>query len=164
MEVNQFRQARATQMNDFQKDYTTLQTEYSRLLLAAIQEQDPSKQQDLVQKVLSINSELSERVRSMISEVNKSNNTESLNKLTQELIQYQKEYDDIQKGKDSVTTLKMIYATDSMKVKQAESMFYFYIFSIVAMCILIVILIFRSGFSQLSIPSISTVTGVTMPM
>lgn len=163
MEVVQFRNTRATQMADFQKDYSTLKTEYSRLLLASIQEQDAGKQQDLIQKVLFINSELSEKVRNMISEVNKSNNTESLNKLTQELVQYQKEYDEIQKGKDSVATLKMIYANDSMKVKQAESMFYFYIFAIIAMCLLIVLLIFRSGFSQISLPSIPFITRTTAP-
>lgn len=162
MEVAQFRSSRALQLTDFQKDYSTLKSEYSRLLLAAIQEQDPEKQQDLIQKVLSTNAELSEKVRNMITEVNKNDNTESLNKLTQELIQYQKEYDEIQKGKDSVTTLKMIYATDSMKVQQAESMFYFYIFAIVAMCLVIVLLIFRTGLSQISLPTMSSITGTTV--
>lgn len=161
MEVAQFRSTRTTQLADFQKEYSALKTEYSRLVLAAIQEQDPAKQQTLIQKVLSINAYLSEKVRGMISEVNKSDNTENLNKLTQELIQYQKEYDEIQKGKDSVTTLKMIYANDSMKVQQAESMFYFYVFAIVAMCLLIVLLILRSGFLQISIPTISSFTGTT---
>lgn len=162
MEVAQFRSSRATQMKEFQTEYAKLKTEYSRLLFAAIQEQDPAKQQTLIQKVLSINADLSEKVREMITEVNKSDNTENLNKLTQELIQYQKEYDEIQKGKDSVTTLKMIYANDSMKVKQAESMFYFYIFSILAMCVLIVFLIFRTGFLQVSLPSIPFLTGTSV--
>lgn len=161
MEIAQFRSTRTTQLADFQKEYSTLKTEYSRLVLAAIQEQDPAKQQTLIQKVLSINADLSEKVRGMIAEVNQTNNTENLNTLTKELIQYQKEYDEIQKGKDSVTTLKMIYANDSMKVQQAESMFYFYIFAIVAMCLLIVLLIFRNGIIQISIPSIPSVTGMT---
>ena len=162
MEIAQFRSKRTTQLADFQKDYSSLKTEYSRLVLAAIQEQDPAKQQDLVQKVLAINAELSEKVRGMISETQQSDNATTLNKLTQELIQYQKEYDEIQKGKDSVTTLKMIYASDSMKVQQAESMFYFYIFAILAMCLLIVLLIFRTGLYQISLPSISSFTGTSV--
>lgn len=162
MEVAQFHSSRTLQLTDFQKDYSTLKSEYSRLLLATIQEQDPAKQQTLIQQVLSINAELSGKVRTMILQVTQSNNTESLNKLTQELIQYQKEYDEIQKGKDSVATLKMIYANDSMKVQQAESMFYFYIFAIIAMCLIIVFLIFRTGLSQLSLPTFSSITGTTV--
>ena len=158
MEVLQFRSKRTTELAEFQKDYDILKTEYSRLLLSAIQEQDPEKQQALIQKVLSINAELSDRVRSIITQINTSDNTEKLNSLTKELIQYQKEYDEIQKGKDSVQTLQMIYENDAMKVKQAESMFYFYIFSILALCLLIVLLIFRIGFMNISSKTISTFT------
>lgn len=161
MEVAQFRKTRTTQLSDFQKEYSTLKTEYSRFMLAAIQEQDPVKQQTLVQKVLSINADLSEKVRSMIGDMNQKDNKETIDTLTKELIQYQKEYTELQKNKDTLDSLKLIYANDSIKLKQAESMFYFYIFSIIAMCLLIVILIFRTGLFQISVPSYFTGTTVS---
>jgi hypothetical protein len=148
MEVKEFRDSRTQKLSDFQTQYTALKTEYSRLLLAAIQEQDSAKQQDLVQQLLSLNAEMSSQLREILGELNKGSGSfdpKTLNQLTEELIEYQKQYSEIEKGKDRVVTLKLIQGSTKEKLTNAQSMYYFYLFALVILCFLIVFLIIRAG-------------------
>lgn len=148
MEVKEFRDSRKQKLSDFQSQYTTLKTEYSRLLLAAIQEQDSAKQQDLVQKILSLNAEMSSQLRDILGELNKGSGAfdpKTLTQLTEELIEYQKQYSEIEKGKDRVATLKLIQVSTKERLTNAQSMYYFYLFALVVLCFLIVFLMIRAG-------------------
>lgn len=148
MEVKEFRDSRKQKLSDFENQYTTLKTEYSRLLLAAIQEKDSAKQQDIVQQLLSLNAEMSAQLRDILGDLNKGSESfdpKTLNQLTEELIEYQKQYSDIEKGKDRVTTLKLIQVSTAEKLNTAQSMYYFYLFALVILCFLIVFLIIRAG-------------------
>lgn len=158
MDVKEFRDSRKTQLADFERQYSALKTEYSRLLLAAIQEQEPQKQQELVTQILSLNSEMSEQLRSILSTLNKGSGSfdpKTLDELTQELIAYQKQYTEIEQGKDRVNTLKLIRTTTTQKLADAQNMYTFYLIALIVLCFLIVFLIIRSSWLQpiISIPS-----------
>lgn len=151
MDVKEFRDSRKIQLSEFETQYSALKTEYSRLVLAAIQEQDPQKQQELVTQILSLNSEMSEQLRGILSALNKGSgpfDPKTLDELTQELIAYQKQYSEIEQGKDRVNTLKLIHTSTKQKLSDAESMYTFYLIALVALCFLIVFLIIRSSWIQ----------------
>jgi hypothetical protein len=166
MDVKEFRDSRKTQLADFETQYSALKTEYSRLVLAAIQEQDPKKQQELVTQVLSLNSEMSEQLRGILSALNKGSGSfdpKTLDELTQELITYQKQYSEIEQGKDRVNTLKLIHTSTKQKLSYAQNIYTFYLIALIVLCLLIVFLIIRSSWLEpiLAIPSrIIGATGV----
>ena len=158
MDVSKFRDSRITQLSEFEKQYSTLKTEYSRLVLAAIQEEDPQKQQELVTQVLGLNSEMSEQIRGILSALNKGSESfdpKTLDELTQELILYQKQYHEIEQGKDRVNTLKLIHTSTKQKLSDAQTMYNFYLIALIVLCFLIVFLIIRTSWLQsvVSIPS-----------
>ena len=98
-------------MEEFHKTYTALQRDYSSKIQAAIGEPDTTKRQELVSKVLSINSELSNAVRGFLSEIYAGSQavpTKTMEQLTADMIAYQRQYTLIEKGKDRVETLKLI--------------------------------------------------------
>ena len=111
MDVKEFIDARDSQLAAFEKQYSYLKSQYSTALSAAIQETDPEKQQSLIQQVLSVNQELSSQLKEILSVLNKGQDkydTTTLQKLTQDLINYQKEYEEVQKSNDKLNTLKIL--------------------------------------------------------
>jgi len=158
MDVMKFRDSRKTQLSEFENQYSTLKTEYSRVVLAAIQEKDAQKQEELVNQVLGLNSEMSDQLRSILSALNKGSasfDAKTLDNLTQELISYQKQYTEIEQGKDRVNTLKLIHTSTKQKLADAQTMYTFYLVALIVLCFLIVFLIIRSSWLEpiLSIPS-----------
>jgi hypothetical protein len=158
MDAKEFRDSRISQLSEFEKQYSTLKAEYSRLVIAAIQEQDSQKQQELVTQVLGLNSEMSEQIRGILSALNKGSGSfdpKTLDELTQELILYQKQYTEIEEGKDRVNTLKLIHSSTKQRFEDAQTMYTFYLVALIVLCFLIVFLIIRSSWIEpiLSIPS-----------
>lgn len=147
MEIKQFENERNEKIAEFQKTYNFLKTQYSSSLLAAIQEKDPAKQQELVSRVLQVNSDLTEAIRETVSQMTKGTETISsttLDKLTQDLIDYQKQYQQIQDTKNKVETLKRIYATDKQKLNDVSFMYNMYLFALLAIIFVVIILIIRT--------------------
>jgi DNA-dependent RNA polymerase auxiliary subunit epsilon len=125
--------------------------EYKRLVLAAIQEKDSQKQQDLIQRILQINAEISQEIRDELTALHsKPSSVEIIQNLTDQLLEYQKQYSDIQSSNDKLTTLRMIYTDNRQKLDQAESMYNLYVFGIMILCGLVGFLVFttavRSGY------------------
>jgi len=148
MEAKQFADSRKAQLSEFEKGYANMKTEYSQALLAAIQEQDPAAQQTAVQRVLALNAEMSDQIRTIIAEMRKGSgamDTKPLDELTQELIEYQKQYAEIHHGKERVETLTRIYSTTKQTLANARNEFNFYLFAILLLCFLIVLLVVRSS-------------------
>lgn len=161
MEIKQFQDSRNTQLADFEKGYNFLKTEYSSSLLAAIQESDPASQQQLISKVLQINSELSDQVRSILTELNKgqdSFNPKTLDDLTADLIQYQQQYQEIQKNKDKLQTLKLIYSSSKQKLDDTTTMYNIYLAVLILLTFVVVFLVFKASWSSVSSSITSTVT------
>ncbi len=149
MEIKEFRDSRNSRLDEFRETYGSLKRQYSSTLLAAIQEQDPEKQQQLVSEVLAINAELSNELRGIISDLNKKTpgfDPKTLEELTNDLIEYQKQYHEIQEGKDRLQTLKIIQADNQKKLNETRSMFNMYLLALAILTIVVALLVVRTSF------------------
>lgn len=123
--------------------------EYKRLVLAAIKEKDSEKQQDLIQRILQTNADISQDIRDELTKLHsKPSSVDMIQNLTDQLLEYQKQYADIQQSNDKVVTLRMIYADNKQKLEQAESMYNLYLVGILILCVLIGILVFNVAFKS----------------
>ena len=123
--------------------------EYKRLVLAAIQEKSSEKQQDLIQRILETNADISQDIRDELTKLHsKPSSVDMIQNLTDQLLEYQKQYKEIQQSNDKLVTLRMIYADNSHKLEQAESMYNLYVIGIVIISALIGILVFRTALTS----------------
>lgn len=130
MDVKNFQDSRNSELDAFKKQYSFLKTQYSTALSAAINESDSAKQQALISQIQQINSELSNELHVIIGILNKGSNKfdpKQLDDLTNDLIQYQKDYSELEKSKDKVATLKIIANTNAATLRNATWMYYIYI-------------------------------------
>lgn len=130
MDVKNFQDSRNSELDAFKKQYSFLKTQYSTALSAAINESDSAKQQALISQIQQINSELSNELHGIIGILNKGSNKfdpKQLDDLTNDLIQYQKDYSELEKSKDKVATLKIIANTNAATLRNATWMYYIYI-------------------------------------
>ena len=147
MEIKEFEIARNSKLTEFQEKYRFLKQEYSSTVLAAINEKDGTKQQELVSRVLSINADLSNELRQIISEIYKGSEfvpSKTIEELTEDLIRYQKEYSDIEKGKDRLQTLKLINSANTKRLTDATNMFNIYLGVLIFLIALVSYLVFRT--------------------
>ena len=131
-----FVDSRNTDLQNFQTQYASLKTEYSTAISAAIQERNPAAQNTLIQKVLSVNQNLTEAIRGIITQLNKGTDqidTVTLDGLTADLIKYQQDYQNLKTSIDKLQTLKMIQATSTKKLDAAIWSYNVYL---AALCIL----------------------------
>lgn len=150
MDILELQKSREDSLSDFKKTYSNLNQEYSIAIHAAITEEDPASQAELVQKVLDINAELSSAVRDMLTQMNqKTVDSKTLNELTNDLVKYQKEYQEIKQGKDKLTTLKMMYGSTSKKLEDAQLMYNIYFYALIVAIGIVILLIFGSSIQTL---------------
>jgi len=151
MDVKEFQDSRNEKLNAFQKQYEFLKKEYASTLNSAINESDPEQQQNLIQRVQQINSNLASELHQILDSLNKGENgfePKKLNDLTNDLIAYQKEYAEIEKSKDKVTTLKLIQETTSKKLESATIMYYIYIAILVVISFYVCYLVLSTSWTQ----------------
>jgi hypothetical protein len=151
MEIKEFEQSRNSRLVEFNKKYAYLKREYSSTVSAAIQEKDPNNQQELVQRALTINADLSNEIRSILSEIYKGSEvvpTKTMDELTEDLIRYQKQYSEIEKGKDRLQTLKLINITNDKKLSDTNLMYNIYIGLLVFLVFIVGYLVFRTNVSN----------------
>jgi DNA repair exonuclease SbcCD ATPase subunit len=151
MDVKNFQDSRNTELEAFKKQYSFLKTHYSTALSSAINEPDPAKQQTLISQIQQINSQLSNELHGILSTLNKGHakfDPKQLDDLTNDLIQYQKDYDDIEKSKDKVSTLKIIANTNASTLKNATIMYYIYISILVIISLYVGYLIVKTSWKQ----------------
>jgi hypothetical protein len=151
MDVKKFQDSRNKELSDFKKQYQFLKTEYSTTLSAAINEPDPNQQVVLIQRVQQINAQLADELHSIINMLNKgASNFQSkqLDDLTNDLIKYQKEYAEIEKSKDKVDTLKLVYNTTNEKLDNASFMYYVYIAILVSLSLYVAYLVLTTTWAQ----------------
>jgi DNA repair exonuclease SbcCD ATPase subunit len=160
MDVQKFRNSREAELADFKKQYNFLKTEYSSVLSSAVQEKDPASQQELIQQVLQLNSSMAEELRSIIAKLNQGSpgfDPKELDELTKDLIQYQKDYEEIEKSKDKVNTLKMIRESNEKKLGTAMTMYNVYIAILIGLSFLVAYLVFRTEWGRRVVSTVSTV-------
>jgi hypothetical protein len=151
MDIKAFTDSRNSQLSDFQKQYTYLKSEYSSAVLSAIQETDPEKQQILISRILSVNQELSTQLKEILGVLNKGSDSfdsKTLSNLTADLINYQKEFQEMQDSSDQVATLKRIHATNSSNLGTALSTYNIYLGVLIFLCVIVVFLVIRASWTQ----------------
>lgn len=164
MDIKEFESTRNSKLDEFQRRYAFLKQEYNSAVLAAIQESNPSNQQELVARVLSINSDLSNELRNILSDLYKGSEvvpTKTMDELTADLIEYQKQYSEIEKGKDRLQTLKLINITNDKKLSDTNLMFNVYIGLLVFLIFIIGYLVFRTNIRYSMNSVSSTVSSAT---
>jgi hypothetical protein len=159
MEIKEFQDSRNSKLSEFQKEYNFLKTQYSSTLLSAIQELDPASQQQLISRVLQLNSELSSLIRNILTDLNQGSNSfnpKTLDDLTNDLIEYQKQYQEIQNNKDKLQTLKMIYSSSKDKLEKTEFMYNMYLAALIILTFLVIFLVMRTSSISETVNSIAT--------
>jgi len=162
MEIKQFQDSRNSKLAEFEKGYNFLKTQYSSTLLSAIQEPDPAAQQQLISRVLELNGELSSQVRSILSDLNQGSGSfdpKTLDDLTNDLIEYQKQYQEIQNNKDRLQTLKIIYSTNKQKLKETEFMYNMYLAALIVLTLLVIYYVMRTTSISDTVSSIAVQAG-----
>lgn len=160
MDIQKFRDSREQELAEFKKQYNFLKTEYSGALLSAIQESDPAAQQALIQQVLQLNSSMAEEVRSILGKLNQGSgriDPKELNDLTKDLIQYQKDYEEIEQSQDKVNTLKKIRGTNETKLRLATNMYYVYVAIFIVLLFVVAFLIFKTEWARRMISTLPTI-------
>jgi hypothetical protein len=150
MDIQLFDDARKTDLQNFQTQYTALKTQYSTTISAAIQEQNPASQNTLIEKVLATNKNLSEAIRGILTSLNKGTteiDTVTVDKLTADLIRYQKDYQTLKSSMDKLQTLKMIQATTSGNLSDAISAYNVYIIALCILCLVVIMLAVRASWT-----------------
>lgn len=160
MDIKKFQDSRNGKLAEFEKSYNFLKTQYSTSLLAAIQETDPASQQQLVSTVLTINSELSSLLREILGELNKGDTTfnpTTINDLTSDLIEYQKQYQEITQRKNKLQTLKLIYASNRDKLETATHMYNMYLGGLIMLIFVIIYLVMRTSWTGNVVTTIQSI-------
>lgn len=151
MDIQKFRESRESELTAFQRQYDSLKAEYTSSLSSAIQERDPATQQELIQRVLQLNTTMADELRTILSKINQGANgfkSADLNQLTNELIQYQKEYEEIEQSKDKVNTLKKIHSDTKGKTNAITTMYMVYLAVLVILLIVVVYLVFKTEWAR----------------
>jgi DNA repair exonuclease SbcCD ATPase subunit len=151
MEVKEFQDARNSELDAFKKQYASLKSKYSSALSSAIKEQDASEQARLIQEVQKINAELGQELHKILGYLNKDTqgfDKKDLNELTNDLIQYEKDYREIEKSKDKVTTLRIIKNTNRESLHKATVMYYIYMAILLLLSFYVGYLVFSTTFAQ----------------
>uniref|UniRef100_A0A6C0JSB5 Uncharacterized protein n=1 Tax=viral metagenome TaxID=1070528 RepID=A0A6C0JSB5_9ZZZZ len=152
MDVRKFQDSRNEKLDSFKKQYNFLKSEYSRELAASINETDPAQQQILTTRVQQINAQLVNELHGIIDSLNKGEpgfDAKKLDDLTADLIMYQKDYAEIEKTKDKVATLKIIYAGNRDKLKNAEYIYYIYIAILILLAFYVAYLVLTKSWSSI---------------
>ena len=151
MEVKEFQDSRKAELDSFKKQYQFLKKEYSDALMSAIKEKSPDKQHALIQQVQQANTNLTSELHGIIGMLNKGSkgfDSKELDDLTNDLINYQKEYAEIEKSNDKVNTLKAILNTTKANLKNATYLYYIYIAVLIFLAFYIGYLVLRTTWSH----------------
>jgi hypothetical protein len=145
-----FEDSRNSDLQNFQTQYATLKTEYSTAISAAIQETSPASQNTLIQQVLTVNQNLTDAIRGIITKLNQGTDqidTATLDGLTADLIKYQQDYQNLKSSIDQLQTLKMIQATATKKLDAAIWSYNVYLAALCILCLVIIMLAIRASWT-----------------
>jgi|CryBogDrversion2_10_1035300.scaffolds.fasta_scaffold00148_5 hypothetical protein len=145
-----FEDSRNTDLQNFQKQYAALKAQYSTAISAAIQENDPASQNNLIQQVLTVNQNLTDAIRNIITKLNQGTDqidSATMDTLTADLIKYQQDYQNLKNSIDKLKTLKMIQATITNKLNAAMWSYTVYLIALCILCLVIILLAIRASWT-----------------
>jgi hypothetical protein len=160
MDIKNFQDRRNQKLLDFNERFDFLKQEYTQTLNMTLLEEDPTKQPILVSRVQQLNTQMTDELREIITELTKQQDKEgSIDDLTQQLIQYQKDYAEIQQSQDKLTTLKLIKNSTSQTLNEAQTMYWVYLIALILLTFLIIFNVFKVSISS----SIDTIKQTLIP-
>ena len=161
MDVKQFLDSRNTTFDAFMKKYDYLKSEYSKALSSAITATDTQSRVELISHVQTLNTDLSQELRDILTDISKGVDTfnpTTIDQLTQQLIQYQKDHQALDQSQDKLKTLKMIKYTSQSRLKEVTTMYGIYVLLLCVFSVLVVILVMRSTITKTVAAVIQTAT------
>ena len=160
MDIKNFQDRRNQKLLDFNERFDFLKQEYTQTLNMTLLEEDPTKQPILISRIQQLNTQMTDELREIITELTKQQEQEgSIDELTQQLIQYQKDYAEIQQSQDKLTTLKLIKNSNSQTLNEAQTMYWVYLGGLILLTFLIIFNVFKVSFSS----SIQTIKQTLIP-
>jgi hypothetical protein len=150
MDINQYQKDRAADFKKFQLEYGDLKLQYSQLLTQAAYESDPGKQAELVKLITMVNSNLAQHVREFIQSAQGKFDPVVISKLTNDIIQYQKEIQALKISADKTETLRGILNRDKTQLSEIQEQFNVYLGILLAGIAVVLILLFRTTIKQWS--------------
>ena len=145
-----FEDSRKTDLQNFQTQYASLKAQYATAISAAIQENDPASQNNLIEKVLTVNQNLTSAIRGIIIQLSQGTDkidTATMDSLTADLIKYQQDYQSLKTSIDKLKTLKMIQATITNKLNAAIWSYTMYLAALCLLCLVIIMLAIRASWT-----------------
>lgn len=145
-----FEDSRKTDLQNFQTQYASLKAQYATAISAAIQENDPATQNNLIEKVLTVNQNLTGAIRGIIIQLSQGTDqidTATMDSLTADLIKYQQDYQSLKTSIDKLKTLKMIQATITNKLNAAIWSYTMYLAALCLLCLVIIMLAIRASWT-----------------
>ena len=160
MDIKNFQDRRNQKLLDFNERFDFLKQEYTQTLNMTLLEEDPKNQPLLVSRVQQLNTQMTDELREIITELTKQQDQEgSIDDLTQQLIQYQKDYAEIQQSQDKLTTLKLIKNSNSQTLNEAQTTYWVYLIALILLTFLIIFNVFKVSLSS----SIDTIKQTLIP-
>jgi hypothetical protein len=150
MDLVAFHDSRQTDLQNFQTHYAELKSQYSTAVAAAIQEPDTTAQNNLIQRVLTLNQNMTEQIRGIIGILGKGTtdiDTATMDSLTADLIKYQRQYSDLNKSMDKLQTLKMIQTTTQSNLAMAMTTYNVYLIALCVLCLAVIMLAIRAAWT-----------------
>jgi len=157
MDIKQYQQDRDKDLSGFQTQYDSLKTEYNKSLTDLIENPDN------INTTLDANKSLSKHVREFISANQAKLDKTTLDSLTEDIIKYQKEYQQIKRSNANADVLKSIIEKNNVKVAIVRTKFNIFLGFMLLIIAAIIFLIFRVRTTLLpQLPSLpqSTMSGV----
>ncbi len=149
MNLRNFQSQRDQELVSFQKEYSELKTQYNTFLNQAVYEPNPEKQAELVKQILSINSGLAKHVRDFIQNSREKFDHSLITKLTQDIIRYQKDFEQIQNSSDQAETLRDVLYKEKNELNALHTQFNIWLWVLLGSICLLLVLIFRTSIKQM---------------
>jgi len=143
MDIQQYQLDRENDFQTFKSQYDELNAQYVNSLTQAVY--DSSK----VQEVLDLNKSLANLVNQFISESQTKIDTEIIKKLTDDIITYQKEYEEIKNSQGRSKTLISILNKENLKLQSIRDEFTDYLWILFGCIFFLILLIFTVPSTEL---------------
>lgn len=144
MDIQQYQKDRAAELKVFKKEYDELKVQYTTVLTQAIYEKDPDAQNELIKQVLDINSQLAAHVRDFVGQANGKFDPKTISDLTNEILAYQKEYEEIKSATNRTEVLQRVLSRENEKLNIIMGEFNIFFYMLLGMILVIVVLIFMT--------------------
>jgi hypothetical protein len=136
MDIKQYQLNREQDLQTFKSEYDELKALYINFLTQAIY--DSSK----IEQVLDTNKSLSDLVQNFIGQSQNKFDSETINKLTNEIIEYQKEYKELKSSEEKTKHLKKILTKENTRLVDIQTEFTQYLWIFLGGIFILIILIF----------------------